>query len=77
MIGSIGVLSISAMPKAAEDTSPVGALLSEDGPPVDPLQLAEIQFPRGSTTNGTGVKETNPKGGDRAPDDSTPDPDSD
>jgi hypothetical protein len=77
MIGSIGVLSISAMPKAAEDTKPLGALLSEDGPPIDALRLADVQFPRGTKTNGTGVEETRVKGGDRAPDDTAADPDTD
>lgn len=84
-IGSVGSLSISAMPEPAEDTKPVGALLTEDGPPPEVSAIGLPPFPpvvppvhpAGTKTFGTGVQETRPKGPDRSPDDSAADPDTD
>jgi hypothetical protein len=80
-----GLLSVSAMSKAAEDTKPIGALLTEDGPPpqlaqpTPPLKPGIITppWPTGTKTFGTGVEETRPKGPDKSPDDSAADPDQD
>jgi hypothetical protein len=76
-VGAMGVLSISAMPKQADDTKPIGALLTEDGPPREVSAGNPGVIPSGTKTFGTGVQETNPKGPDRAPDDSAADPDTD